>query len=115
MNFDDGFHWFRALGQSRDGGQLHLDALTAIQWTHRLGALVVLIWGLVSVRILLQRPASRGLAWALLSILVCQIGIGISNLLLHLPLVLAVLHNAGAALLGGCLVMINAKLMNTAY
>ncbi len=115
MNFDDGFHVFRALGQSRDGGQLHLDALTAIQWTHRLGALVVLLWGLISVRILLQRPASRWLAWSLLVILVCQIGIGISNLILHLPLMLAVLHNAGAALLGGCLVMINARLMNTSY
>lgn len=115
MDFNDGFNWWRALGQSLHGGQLHLDALTAIQWTHRLGALVVLVWGLISVRILLQRPAARPAAWWLLVILVCQVGIGISNLLLHLPLVLAVLHNAGAALLGGCLVMINARLMNTDY
>lgn len=115
MNFGEAFHLTRALGESRDGGQLHLDALTAIQWIHRLGALVVLAWGLVSVRILLQRPASNTIAWVLLFLLVLQVGAGIANLLLQLPLVLAVLHNAGAALLGVCLVVVNARLINTSY
>lgn len=115
MDVKEAFHLTRALGESRDGGQLHLDALTAIQWVHRLGALVVFIWGIVSVRILLQRKAARCLAWLLLSVLLVQIGIGIANLLLQLPLVLAVLHNAGAALLGLCLVTINARLINTSY
>jgi heme a synthase len=115
MDMHDAFHLTRALGESRDGGQLHLDALTAIQWVHRLGAMVVLAWGLVSIRILLQRKTARTLAWTLLVILLLQISVGIGNLLLQLPLVLAVLHNAGAALLGICLVTINARLMNTSY
>lgn len=113
MDMADAFNITRALGASRDGGQLHLDALTAIQWVHRLGALMVLVWMAVSARILLQRQVSKALAWGLLVIVLCQIAVGIGNLLLQLPLVLAVLHNAGAALLGVCLVAINARLIKT--
>ncbi|WP_018987116.1 COX15/CtaA family protein [Methylophilus methylotrophus] len=115
MDIRDAFHLTRALGESRDGGQLHLDALTAIQWVHRLGALVVLIWMSVAARMLMQRENAKMLGWTLMAIVFCQIAVGIGNLLLQLPLVLAVLHNAGAALLGVCLVAINARLMNTSY
>ena len=115
MDIGEAFHLTRALGESRDGGQLHLNALTAIQWVHRLGALVVLGWMLVSVRILLQRPVSKRLAWGLLVIVVCQVAIGVGNLLLQLPLVLAVLHNAGAALLGVWLVAIHARVSKASY
>lgn len=115
MDIRDAFHLTRALGESRDGGQLHLDALTAIQWVHRLGALVVLIWMGVAARMLMQRENAKMLGWILMAIILCQIAVGIGNLLLQLPLVLAVLHNAGAALLGVCLVAINARLMNTSY
>lgn len=115
MDISDAFHLTRALGESRDGGQLHLDALTAIQWVHRLGAVVVLIWMSVVAKMLMQRQNTRVLAWSLIAIVVCQIAVGIGNLLLQLPLVLAVLHNAGAALLGVCLVAINARLKKTSY
>jgi heme a synthase len=115
MDIHDAFHLTRALGESRHGGQLHLDALTAIQWMHRLGALVVLLWMSVAARMLMQRENAKMLVWALIAIVLCQIAVGIGNLLLQLPLVLAVLHNAGAALLGVCLVAINARLMNTSY
>lgn len=115
MDIGEAFHLTRALGESRDGGQLHLNALTAIQWVHRLGALVVLGWMLVSVRILLQRPVSKRLAWGLLVIVLCQVAIGVGNLLLQLPLVLAVLHNAGAALLGVWLVAIHARVSKASY
>jgi len=113
MDVGEAFHLTRALGESRDGGQLHLNTLTAIQWIHRLGAFVVLAWMLVSVKLLLQRPVARRLAWGLLAIVLCQVAIGVGNLLLQLPLVLAVLHNAGAALLGVWLVAINARVLNT--
>lgn len=115
MDIHDAFHLTRALGESRDGGQLHLDALTAIQWMHRLGALVVLIWMSVAAWMLMQRENARMLGWGLMAIVLCQIAVGVANLLLQLPLVLAVLHNAGAAVLGICLVSINARLMNTSY
>lgn len=115
MDLGEAFHLTRALGESRDGGQLHLSALTTIQWIHRLGALVVLVWMLISAKWLWKQTASRGLAAGLLLIVLCQVLIGIGNLLLHLPLVLAVLHNAGAALLGVWLVAINARLLNTSH
>lgn len=115
MDIHDAFHLTRALGESRHGGQLHLDALTAIQWVHRLGALVVLLWMSVAANMLMQRENAKMLGWILIATVLCQIAVGIGNLLLQLPLVLAVLHNAGAALLGVCLVAINARLMNTSY
>jgi cytochrome c oxidase assembly protein subunit 15 len=69
----------------------------------------------VAAKILLQRQSAKVLAWVLMAIVLCQIAVGVANLLLQLPLVLAVLHNAGAALLGVCLVAVNARLMNTSY
>lgn len=110
MDMSDAFHLTRALGESQHGGQLHLDALTAIQWTHRLGAIVVAFWLLVSARILWTTGQAKGAAIGLLVFLTAQIALGIANLLLHLPLVLAVMHNAGAALLGVWLVAINSRL-----
>ena len=109
MDVHDGFHVLRELGASRYGGNLGLDALTAIQWMHRLGAMLVLLWGLLCVRLLW--PVASGLACVLLVALLLQITLGISNLLLHLPLVLAVLHNAGAALMVVILMIINARLV----
>lgn len=113
MDIGEAFHLTRALGESRDGGQLHLDALTAIQWVHRLGALVVFIWLLISVRLLWQSSLPRWLTGGLLIIMLFQIMLGIANLIMQLPLALAVMHNAGAALLGVCLVAINARLKHS--
>ena len=113
MDLSEAFHLTRALGEGRDGGQLHLNALTTIQWVHRLGALAVLVWMLVSVRWLMMRPAAKALGCTLLAIVLCQVALGISNLILQLPLALAVLHNAGAALLGVCLATIDARLLKT--
>jgi cytochrome c oxidase assembly protein subunit 15 len=42
--------------------------------------------------------------------LIAQVCIGIANLILHLPLVLAVAHNLGAALLVIITVVINSKI-----
>lgn len=113
MDIGEAFHLTHALGESRDGGQLHLDALTAIQWVHRLGALVVFIWLLISVRLLWQSSLPRWLTGGLLIIMLSQIMLGIANLIMQLPLALAVMHNAGAALLGVCLVAINARLKHS--
>lgn len=43
----------------------------------------------------------------LLALLLVQIGLGIANVLLRLPLAMAVAHNAGAALLLVALVVLN--------
>lgn len=110
MDFANAFHWIRELGESIDGSPLGLAALTAIQWTHRVGALVVLIyigilvWRLVSVAYMSK------LVLLLLVLLIAQIALGIANLLLHLPLVLAVGHNLVAALLLMTIIVLNSKI-----
>ena len=107
MDFTNAFHVLRELGVTAEGAPLSHEALTAIQWSHRLGALVT---AAVLLGVALQALRARGLraAGALLAALVAvQAALGIANVLLRLPLVLAAAHNAGAALLLAVLVMIN--------
>lgn len=110
MDFKDAFHLVRELGQSADGGNLSLPALTAIQWTHRIGALVTLFYLGGLALMLIRIKAFSQIAYLLLAVLIAQICIGIANLILHLPLVLAVAHNLGAALLVIIIVVINSKI-----
>ena len=110
MDFKDAFHMVRDLGQSADGGNLTLASLTAIQWTHRVGAFVTLIYlGFLALNGL-KYVQFRKISVALGLVLIAQIVLGIANLILHLPLVLAVAHNFGAALLVVILVIYNAKI-----
>ena len=98
MDFKDAFHMVRELGLSKDGSALSLASLTAIQWTHRVGALVSFIYlGALGLTTLKYWQLKR---WSILLLvaLITQIALGISNLVLHLPLVLAVAHNFTAAL-----------------
>ena len=99
MDFASAFQLHRELGQTAEGALLSNTALTAIHWSHRVGALVVaLLVGGMAVA-LLRRPPWR--AWGVLLglALVVQIALGIANILLALPLSLAVAHNTGAAAL----------------
>ena len=90
------------MGINYEFGVLANDARTAIHMTHRLGALVtLLIVGLLAIRLLAGSGAStlQKLGGVLLLLLLTQIGLGITNVLDHLPLPVAVAHNGGAALL----------------
>ncbi len=110
MNFKDAFHLVRDLGQSADGGNLSLASLTAIQWAHRIGAIITLIYlGFLAMNGL-KYAQLKMLSIALIVALCAQISLGIANLMLHLPLVLAVAHNLGAALLVVVLVLLNSKI-----
>ena len=110
MDFKDAFHMLRELGQSADGGNLTLASLTAIQWTLRVGAIITLIYlGFLALNSL-KYAQLKYLSMALIAVLFAQISLGIANLVLHLPLVLAVGHNLGAALLVIILVIFNSKI-----
>lgn len=110
MDFSNAFHWIRELGESIDGTPLELPALTAIQWTHRIGALVVLVYfGLLTWCLMRLEHMGKSGAFLLL-LLVVQIALGVANLLLHLPLVLAVGHNLVAALLVMTIMVLNSKI-----
>jgi cytochrome c oxidase assembly protein subunit 15 len=100
----------RELGQGANGGGLTLASITAIQWTHRLGALITFIYlGILAINILKYWQLKR-LGLILLLVLCAQISLGIANLLLHLPIVLAVAHNFTAGLLVIILVTLNSKI-----
>ena len=110
MDFGNAFHWFRELGVDKAGKPLDLSAFVAIQWIHRIGALVTFIYlGLLGLSLLRQSPLRR-LASIMLALLIVQVSLGVANLLLHLPLVLAVAHNMVAALLLMVVVALNSKI-----
>ena len=95
MDFAKGFDVMQTVGPNYLGGLLSSDARVAIQVAHRVGAVaVLLVVGFLAVR-LGKRPE----AWVLGSVLTAQLALGIGNVLLELPLAVAVLHNAGGAAL----------------
>lgn len=107
MDFTHGFQLLRELGQTASGDKLSYDALTAIHWTHRVGALVVTLY-LAALSIMAMRvQALRPIALVLCALLAVQVVLGISNILTGLKLAVAVGHNAGAALLLVALVVLN--------
>ena len=109
MDFGKGFHLTQHIGPNYLGGQLDSDARTAIHMSHRIGALVVSLALLLLAWRLHAAQLSR-LAGLLLLALAIQISLGISNVILHLPLLVAVAHNAGGAALLLTLVLINYRL-----
>lgn len=113
-DYSNAFHVIRELGMTAQGDLLSHEALTAIHWMHRVGALVAGL-ALLALGIALRGlPALRGLGNALLAALALQIALGIANVLLSLPLLLAAAHNGGAALLVVIMVFINYRVAQSA-
>ena len=104
-DFGNAFHVVRELGQTADGGLLSLDALRAIHWTHRLFALVALA-AVLFAAVRAWRLARR-LAVTVALLVLLQFALGIANILVGRPLMLAAAHNAVAALLLLALVVLN--------
>jgi len=99
MDWSHAFVFNRELGQTSDGQMLSLQTLTAIHWTHRSFALVVLAACVAFAMRLQQQDDTRQFGQLLLAAVVVQVLLGISNVWLQWPLGLAVLHNTGAAIL----------------
>jgi cytochrome c oxidase assembly protein subunit 15 len=110
MDFYNAFTIFRELGFTSIGEPLSLEALHAIQWIHRIGAIVLLVYLLFVAYILKVNQGFNMWRNVLILVISLQFIIGIANLLLHLPIVLATLHNLGAALLVVILVGINSRI-----
>ena len=101
---------WRGIGVDYEGGVLDNEARVAIQLAHRLMAVVV-FGHLLGVAIrLLRGPGLRGWGSLLLVLLLAQRGLGIANVVLSLPLHVAVLHNFGAVALLFVLVTLLARL-----
>ncbi|KAB2920435.1 MAG: heme A synthase [Dechloromonas sp.] len=107
-DFAHAFTLHRELGQTAHGELISGAALTAIHLTHRLGALLVLLAvGTLAALLLHQRERRWGAL--LLALLGLQLGLGIANVLLSLPLLLAVAHNLGAAALLSVVLAVNLR------
>ncbi len=109
-DFGEGFVLWRGVGVDYEGGVLDGAARIAIQMTHRIVATLVAAYLLVLSWRLLRIPGMRGWGVGLVVLLLAQVGLGILNVKLALPLPVAVAHNAGAALLLFTLVSLLARL-----
>jgi cytochrome c oxidase assembly protein subunit 15 len=106
MDFVSGFNIAQHIGPNYLGGLLESSARAAIHMTHRLGAvLVLLIVGTLALRVF--AAGAQRLGAVLSGLLVCQIALGIANVIFTLPLVVATAHNATGALLLLAVVSVN--------
>lgn len=103
MDFENGFHLTRALGEDSQGGVIGMPALVAIHMAHRWMALVLtlavlgLVWRLWQAR--QHDPRTKVHAQWLLGLLGWQLLSGLSNVVLGWPLLAALAHTLGATLL----------------
>ncbi len=101
MNFAEGFNFTQHVGPNYLGGRLDGEARTAIHFAHRVGALVTTFY-LIGLAILMFKKKQKSIsamATVVLSLLVLQIGLGITNVIMSIPLAVAVAHNFVGALL----------------
>ncbi len=103
-DFREGFTLWRGVGVDFEGGILDQEARVAIHMAHRIGALfVIVMFGWLLFRLFTTPGMAR--PGALLAVLlIVQITFGILNVVLSLPLSIAVAHNGMAALLLGMMV-----------
>lgn len=106
----EGFVLWRGVGVDYEGGVLDGASRIAIQLAHRTMAVVVFAY-LLWMALKLIRTPGLWLTGVVLGLLVlAQVGLGIANVVLGLPLWTAVMHNGGAALLLFLLIGLLARL-----
>lgn len=99
MRFDQGFEVWRALGMTGDGALVSFAALTAIHYTHRLMAYLVLaVLFVLAFRLSRIDGLQRQARW-IGALAALQLASGLGNVVLGWPLVAALLHTGGAAAL----------------
>ena len=109
-DFREGFVLWRGIGVDYEGGILDNEARIAIQLAHRMMAVVVVGHLLALAARLLRSPGLRGWGTLLGALVLLQFGLGIANVVMSLPLHVAVTHNAGATALLFVLVTLLARL-----
>ena len=110
MNFTEGFNFLHEFDKNYEFGVMSNEARIAIHTTHRIGAVITALFVIWLGLKLLLTPAYRPLknaGIALLAVVVLQFILGVSNVLLSLPLLVAVAHNGGGALLILTMVTLN--------
>jgi len=103
MDFSTGFQIWRPLGLVASGELLPFDALTAIHYAHRLMSYMVACY-LLGLAFLIRRRLQKHadfMKWSrnLIAVILMQFFSGVSNVVLGWPMLAALMHTAGAALL----------------
>jgi len=116
-HFSEAFVFFKDPNVNYEGGSLSLEAGITVHFLHRVGALITAL--LLTTLALFMLFKSRNtllktLSKFLLFILTLQVSLGIANVVLVLPIPIAVSHNAIAAVLLLTLILINYVLSNSA-
>jgi cytochrome c oxidase assembly protein subunit 15 len=97
MDFRGGYSLVRGLGVLPSGEMISQQALTAIHWVHRNFAFLVFAYvGALALR-LRTDPGLRGPSHLVLALLLAQLLTGLTTIFFQWPLLIAVLHNGGAA------------------
>jgi len=102
MTFENSFDLIPPERETYEYGHLSHASRVTIHVMHRFGAIVVslyLLWLSFSVMCKASSSFFQQTSLALVTVLVCQVGLGISNVWFSLPLGVAVAHNVVAALL----------------
>ena len=101
LDLREAFVPWRGLGTNYEFGVLDNTGRVTIHFAHRVGAILVTLYFLGLAAYLFTRGYQpfRLTAVVLFAALAVQIGLGLSNVILHLPLSVAVAHNGGAAIL----------------
>lgn len=97
MDFSSGYSLIRGLGKLPSGELISREALTAIHWSHRNFAFVVFLFVGATAWKIREKPALQGPARLLLLLLCLQLFTGLTTIFFKWPLLIAVLHNGGAA------------------
>ena len=109
-DFKEAFTFIRPLGINYEGGVLSNSAGVTVHLMHRIGALVtfIVIAGLtISLLVKSRNTLVKKVSAGILLLLVVQVSLGIANVLLLLPIPIAVAHNAVAALLLLSMIVLN--------
>lgn len=105
-DFHQAFKIVRPIGPNYDGGLLSDAAKKTIQMMHRFGALIISVYWFTLGALLIVKNSNHQASFNLsklifiaIGLLILQICLGIANVLLDRPLLIAVMHNLTAALL----------------
>jgi cytochrome c oxidase assembly protein subunit 15 len=110
LHFSHAFSIMDKIGINYQGGILDQASKVTIQFCHRFGALIVFSYWLLLCLMMLGIARSKAIlrfAVVVLILLISQVGLGMMNIILSLPLHVAVCHNAVAALLLTTVVALN--------
>ncbi|MEO1940168.1 COX15/CtaA family protein [Candidatus Thioglobus sp.] len=98
MDFANAFTWGQ-LGVDYEYGVLENPARAAIQMLHRIGALIVTLSIVILIYLFRKYEHLKASLILIGALLISQVTLGILNVVLSLPILVAVLHNAVALLL----------------